>query len=69
MKTLIALAASLVVTFGALGVLDWSAQQAQIAPIGEVSVTQLPEPTELSAYAQTVTVTAAKGGGRTAGSL
>lgn len=63
MKILIALAASLVVNFAALGALDWSAQQAQIAPVGEVSVTQLPDPTELSAYAQSA------GDGRTAGSL
>lgn len=63
MKILIALAASLVLNLAALGALDWSAQQAQIAPVGEVSVTQLPDPTELSAYAQSAS------DGRTAGSL
>jgi hypothetical protein len=51
MKAIIAFAASLVVNFGALGALDWSAHEAQVAPAGQVLVTQLPDPSELSMFA------------------
>ena len=52
MKTLIALAASLALNLIVLAGLDWSARVAQVAPAGVVSITQLPEPTLLQAYAQ-----------------
>ena len=52
MKTLIALAASLSLNLIVLAGLDWSARVAQVAPAGVVSVTQLPEPMQLQAYAQ-----------------
>lgn len=55
MRTLIAVAASLIVNFVALGALNWSAEQAQIAPVGEVLVTQLPDTSELQAHAQVTT--------------
>lgn len=47
MRTLIVVA-SLAVNFVALGALEWSAQRAQAAPNGEVSVTQLPDSAELA---------------------
>ena len=40
------MAASLVVNLTVLGALEWSAHLAQVAPPGEVSVTQLPEPSD-----------------------
>ena len=51
-QTLITLAASVALNLTVLAGLDWSAQQAQAAPEGIVSVVQLPESTELQAYAQ-----------------
>jgi hypothetical protein len=44
MRSIIALAAALVLNVAALGALEWSAHQAQVAPVGEVLITQLPEP-------------------------
>ena len=52
MKTLIALAASLSLNLTVLAGLDWSAREAQVAPTGVVSITQLPEPIQLQAYVQ-----------------
>jgi hypothetical protein len=52
MRTLITAVASVVVVFAALGALDWSAHEAQTAPVGEVSVTQLPDSSEVAAYAR-----------------
>ena len=52
-QILIGLAASLALNTAVLAGLDWSAHQAQIAPAGIVSVVQLPDPTDLQAYAQT----------------
>ncbi len=46
MKIPLALAAALVITFGALGALDWGLIEAQRPPRGEVTVTQLPHPSE-----------------------
>jgi hypothetical protein len=60
MKAIIAFAASLVVNFGALGALDWSAHRAQVAPAGQVLVTQLPDSGELSMYADAGTYHSAK---------
>jgi hypothetical protein len=51
MKTVIGLVASLVVNSFVLGTLDWSAQQAQVPPAGEVSIVQLSDATALPAYA------------------
>jgi hypothetical protein len=51
MKNLIAFAASIAVNAAILGALDWSALQAQVAPAGEVLVTQLPLDADLAAYA------------------
>ena len=51
MKTIFGLLASLVVNGFILGTLDWSAQQAQLPPAGEVSIVQLPDATGLPAYA------------------
>jgi hypothetical protein len=60
MKAIVTFAASLVVNFGALGALDWSAHQAQIAPRGEVLVIQLPDTSDLSMYADAGTYHTAK---------
>ena len=51
MKTFIAVVASLVVNGGLLGGLAWSARDAQIPPLGEVLVVQLPADEALPAYA------------------
>lgn len=51
MKTVIGLIASLAVNGAILGMLDWSAQQAQAPPGGEVLIMQLPDPLALPAYA------------------
>jgi hypothetical protein len=60
MKAIVTFAASLFVNFGALGVLDWSAHEAQIPPQGHVQVTQLPDSNDLSMYADAGTYHAAK---------
>jgi hypothetical protein len=52
MRTLIAIIGSVVFNFGALGVMDWSVHQEQMAPAGVVLVQQLPEVTAPSVYAQ-----------------
>jgi hypothetical protein len=51
MKTFIAVVASLAVNGGVLGGLAWSAHEAQLPPLGEVLFVQLPEKSELPAYA------------------
>jgi len=60
MKTFVAFAASLVVNFGALGALNWSAHEAQVAPAGHVLITQLPDPGERSMFADVSTYHTAK---------
>jgi hypothetical protein len=60
MKAIVTFAASLVVNFGALGVLDWSAHEAQVPPQGQVLVTQIPDTGDLSMYADAGTYHAAK---------
>lgn len=52
MRTLIAIIGSVIFNFGALGVMDWSVHQEQMAPSGVVLVQQLPEVTAPSVYAQ-----------------
>ena len=51
MKTFIAVVASLLVNGGLLGGLAYSAQQAQVPPLGEVLIVQLPDDSTLPAYA------------------
>lgn len=51
-KQLIAFAASLAVNFALLGAMDWSAHDAQTAPAGEVTVTQLSYAVDLQVHAQ-----------------
>jgi hypothetical protein len=43
MKTFIAVVASLVINGGLIGGLAWSAHEAQLPPLGEVLVVQLPD--------------------------
>jgi hypothetical protein len=52
MKIPLALAASLIITFGVLGTLDWTLIEAQRPPQGEVTVTQLPHPSDATLLAQ-----------------
>lgn len=52
MKFLLSLIASLVITFGVLGVLDWNMVEVERTPQGEVTVTQLPYPSESALLAQ-----------------
>lgn len=52
MKIPLALAAALVITFGTLGALDWTLIEAQRAPRGEVTVTQLPDAADSARLAQ-----------------
>jgi hypothetical protein len=54
MKAFIALAATLAINVALLGTLQWSAKQAQTAPTGEVSITQLPD--AAASYAQLTSV-------------
>jgi hypothetical protein len=54
MKTFIAFAASVAINFAMLGALDWSVSQAQVAPSGEVSITQLPADGDVAALAHVV---------------
>jgi hypothetical protein len=51
MKTFIAVVASLLVNAGALGGLAYSAHEAQVPPLGEVLVVQLPDDSALPAIA------------------
>lgn len=52
MKTFLAIVASLVVNAGLLGGLAWSAQEAQVPPLGEVLVVQLPADAAVATYAE-----------------
>ena len=51
MKTFIAVAASLAINAGALGGLAYSAHEAQVPPLGEVLIVQLPDDSALPAIA------------------
>jgi hypothetical protein len=51
MKNLLSLVASLVITFGVLGTLDWNMIEVR-TPRGEVTVTQLPHPSAPALLAQ-----------------
>lgn len=51
-QTLIGVVASLGLNFAALIGLDWSARESASAPEGVVSIVQLPDASELHAYAQ-----------------
>jgi hypothetical protein len=53
MKTFIAVVASLVVNGGVLGGLAYSVRQAQVPPLGEVLIVQLPDDSALPTYAST----------------
>ena len=52
MKFLLASTASLIITCGVLGVLDWNMTEVERTPQGEVTVTQLPHPSESALLAQ-----------------
>ena len=51
MKTFIAVVASVLVNAGALGGLAWSVHEAQVPPLGEVLIVQLPDESALPAIA------------------
>jgi hypothetical protein len=51
MKTFIGVVASLLVNGGLLGGLAWSAHEAQLPPLGEVLIVQLPDESVLPAIA------------------
>ena len=51
-RPLIAFAASLALNLTVFAGLDWSAREAQAAPKGIVSITQLVDASELETYAQ-----------------
>jgi hypothetical protein len=51
MKIPLALAASLIITFGVLGAVDWNMIEVS-TPHGEVTVTQLPHPSDSALLAQ-----------------
>lgn len=51
MKTFIAVVASLLVNGGALGGLAYSTQEAQVPPLGEVLIVQLPDNASLPTIA------------------
>jgi hypothetical protein len=53
MKTFIAVVASLAVNGGALGGLAYSTHQAQLPPLGEVLIVQLPDESGVPTYAST----------------
>jgi hypothetical protein len=46
MKTALTLAASVVINLTALAAFDWSVNQSQLPPRGEVTITQLADSTE-----------------------
>src|SRR5690554_3829423 len=48
MRTLIAIAGSLILNFAALGALQWNVRSAQAAPAGTVFVQQLPDDSTLT---------------------
>lgn len=52
MRSLVAVAGSLIVNLAALGALQWSVLEAQAAPEGEVLVKQLPDEADLPLYAR-----------------
>ncbi|HKU13899.1 MAG TPA: hypothetical protein VJQ52_05860 [Steroidobacteraceae bacterium] len=52
MKTLFAVVASLVVNGGLLGGLAWSAHEAQVPPLGQVLIVQLPSDEAVATYAE-----------------
>jgi 2-keto-3-deoxy-L-rhamnonate aldolase RhmA len=52
MRTLLSLAAALVINVAAFAAFDWSAHDAQRAPAGVVTVTQLPVDVHQVLYAQ-----------------
>lgn len=60
MKTFIAVVASLVVNGGLLGGLVYSVRQAQVPPLGEVLIVQLPDDSALPTYARAVGPSAAR---------
>ena len=51
MKTFIGVVASLLVNAGVLGGLAWSAHEAQLPPLGEVLIVQLPDESSVPAIA------------------
>lgn len=51
MKTFIGVVASVLVNGGLLGGLAWSAHEAQLPPLGEVLIVQLPDESVLPAIA------------------
>ncbi len=53
MKRFAALVISVVINAAAFGALGWSGLHEQAAPVGEVSVTQLPADADLAKYAKT----------------
>jgi hypothetical protein len=52
MRIPLALVASLIITFGVLGVLDWNMVEIERTPQGEVTVTQLPHESDPALLAQ-----------------
>jgi hypothetical protein len=52
MKTFFAVVASLAVNGGLLGGLAWSVHEAQVPPLGEVLVVQLPAAEAVATYAE-----------------
>jgi hypothetical protein len=51
MRTALTLAAAVVINVTALAALGWDVSRAQRAPSGEVSITQIEEPTQVAAVA------------------
>ncbi|WP_116810208.1 hypothetical protein [Steroidobacter cummioxidans] len=51
MRTALTLAAAVVINVTALAAMGWDVNQAQRAPGGEVSITQIEEPTQVAAVA------------------
>jgi len=49
MRTALTLAAAVVINVTALAAMGWDVSQAQRAPNGEVSITQIEEPTRIAA--------------------
>ncbi|MBL8268118.1 hypothetical protein [Steroidobacter sp.] len=52
MRTVLTLAAAAVINLAALAALEWNVTQAQLPPAGEVTITQIEEPTPLAPLAQ-----------------
>lgn len=53
MKTFIAVVASLLINAGAVGGLAWSVHDAQVPPLGEVLIVQLPDESGVTTIAST----------------